>query len=527
MAQPDQALPDNRPERDSDESVEPGVWRYAKADRATLVVDCADYFALIQQAMMLARQRIFLIGWDFDTRIHLAVGRRWWQKGWRREAPRRLGSFIPWLVRHRPGLEVRILKWSFGVLTFFTRGSMVLDVMRWWPKKRIDFKFDTAHPIGCSHHQKIVVIDERFAVCGGIDMTGARWDTREHLPHDRRRRGAGRRSYGPWHDMALMMEGDVAVALADLGHKRWDHAGGAKIERCRPQQETAWPEQLAAQFTDVEIGISRTRAEHGDCPEITEIEDLYARQIAAAQSFIYIENQYFASRAICEALARRLAEPDPPEVIVVHPANADGFIECLAMDTARAELVRAIEALDDDDRFRLYALYAAEDVPIYVHAKMMVVDDRLLRVGSANINNRSMGLDSECDVFIDCARPANAHACDAIRAIRLDLLAEHTGLSAEEVAAGIDRHGSMAALIEALEGQPGCRLRRFHPPENTEIERLIALRKTLDPERPDELFAPGSEKRGLFRPGSLLARARALARRRAERRAERKAAKTQ
>ncbi len=57
---------------------------------------------------------------------------------------------------------------------------MLLDLARWWPHRRIDFKFDTNHPLGCSHHQKIVVIDDRVAVCGGIDMTSERWDTRDH-----------------------------------------------------------------------------------------------------------------------------------------------------------------------------------------------------------------------------------------------------------------------------------------------------------------------------------------------------------
>src|SRR5688500_18067668 len=97
----------------------------------------------MQQAMLKARQRILLIGWDVDTRIHLTHGRRWWQKGWNRGLPSRLGSFIPWLTRNCPTLEIRILKWSVGALKFLGRGSMMLDLLRWAPHKRIDFKFDT------------------------------------------------------------------------------------------------------------------------------------------------------------------------------------------------------------------------------------------------------------------------------------------------------------------------------------------------------------------------------------------------
>ncbi|MCL6251356.1 phospholipase D-like domain-containing protein [Altererythrobacter sp. KTW20L] len=488
-------------------SVEPGVWRYARATRATLVIDGEDYFARIQQAMLKARQRILLIGWDFDTRIHLAQGRRWWHKGTKREYPRRLGSFIPWLARHNPDLEIRILKWSIGVFKFFSRGTMMLDLVRWAPHRRIDFKFDTAHPVGCSHHQKIVVIDECFAVCGGIDMTAGRWDTREHLEHDPNRQSPGGGYCGPWHDVAMMMEGEVATALADLGHSRWEHAGGKKLHRCSIPQDSAWPDGLSADFENVEIGIARSRAEHGGLARIDEVEELFCRQIAEARHFIYAENQYFASRAIGEAIVKRLAEPDPPEVVIVHPANADGWVEELAMDSARATLLEAIRAADVKHRFHIYSPYSG-DTPIYVHAKLMVVDDKILRVGSANFNNRSMGLDSECDVFIDARRPGNDHASADIRRLRLSLLAEHCGAELDEVERLIDQAGSMAGMIAALGDKPGCRLRPFHPPQNGELAALLAENEVLDPEHPDQMFGLSDRRRGLLRPGSLLARAR-------------------
>lgn len=491
-----------------DSSVEPGVWRYARAKRASLVIDGEDYFDLLQQAMLKAQQRIFLIGWDFDTRIHLSKGRRWWEKGRRRQYPRRLGSFILWLGRNRPGLEVRILKWSVGAVKFIGRGSMMIDLLRWWPHRRIDFKFDTAHPLGCSHHQKLVIIDDNFAVCGGIDMTSRRWDTRDHLEHDERRIGPGGAAYGPWHDLAMMMEGDVAGALSDLGHDRWGRAGGKALTRCRPQDESAWPDELGAHFEDVEVGIARSRAAFKDAPCIDEIEILFLRQIAAARHFIYVENQYFASRSICEAIARRLNEDDPPEIFIVHAHSADGWIEGKAMDPARAALVDAIDELDANDRFHLYVPYAGE-VPIYVHAKLMIVDDVVIRVGSSNFNNRSMGLDSECDVFIDAARPGNGHAQEPIRKLRHSLLAEHCGLAEDEVGPLLEKHGSMAALVASLDDSKACRLRPFHASMPGEFADELAAREMFDPEHPEELFEILPRRRGLFRPGSLLAKAKA------------------
>ncbi|AKQ42142.1 phospholipase D/Transphosphatidylase [Aurantiacibacter atlanticus] len=490
-----------------DSSTEAGVWQYAHARRVRVVVDGEDYFDLIQQAMLKARQRILLIGWDFDTRIHLSRGRRWWQRGWRRDYPSRLGSFILWLNRNRPYLEVRILKWSYGFIKFFGRGSMMLDILRWWRHRRIDFKFDTAHPVACSHHQKIVVIDDDFAVCGGIDMTTRRWDTRDHAENDKRRTRPDGRPYPPWHDVTMMMEGEVAGALDVLGRARWVRSGGKPLKPPMPDEGSAWPDGLEPHFENVEIGIARTRAEYDGDPKVDEIENLFVQQIGAAQYFIYIENQYLTSHTICEAIARRLAEPDPPEIVIIMPEFAEGWMEEGAMSPARAKLVQALREIDSSNSLHLYIPYSGETA-IYVHAKLMIVDDRILRIGSANLNNRSMGLDSECDVFIDCERTGNAGATDAITRIRHSMLAEHLGIAEDEVPGLIDEHGSMSEMIKHCGTNQRRWLKPFHPPEPDEWLVDLALRETLDPEEPEDLFAIVPPGRGLFRNGSLLARAR-------------------
>lgn len=486
--------------------VELGVWRYAHATRARVIVDAADYFSCMQQAMLCANRRIMLIGWDFDTRIRLARGRHWWQRLWKGEYPARLGSFIAWLARHRPDLEIRILKWSYGILTFVVRGAMWFDVLRWMTHSRIMFKFDTTHPVGCSHHQKIVILDEKVAVCGGIDMTDKRWDTREHKEEEPGRRTPYGRPYGPWHDATMIMEGEIAGALADLAHDRWICAGGHALEDIDPCEKSPWPDELEAMFENVEIGIARTRAAYRDWDKVDEVEELFLAHIARAKRFIYAESQYFASRTVAEAILKRVQEDDPPEIVIVHPANADGWLEQQAMDHARAELVRCIEGCDKRGRFSLWMPFTGE-TPIYVHAKIMVVDDEVVRIGSANLNNRSMGLDSECDVFIDATRPGNAHAADGIARLRHSLLAEHLGLEEADMHGLLERHRSMASLIEHADDPKGRRLRRYRPPELNEIEETIAQSQALDPENPEEMFEPFA-KRGLFREGSRLARMR-------------------
>jgi len=486
----------------------PSVWRFAHASRAHVVIDAAAYFAWMQEAMLRAQQRIMLIGWDFDTRVRLGPGRRWWNRPTRKRHPARLGALVVWLANRHPALQVRVLKWNFGALKFVFRGTMVFDLFRWFRHPQIDFKFDAAHPLGCSHHQKIVIIDDAFAVCGGIDMTTDRWDTPEHREHDPRRLKPNRRHYGPWHDATMMVEGKAARSLGDLGRDRWERAGGEPIEPCAPQQESPWPPKLDAEFRDVELGIARTSAKWGDHAEVREVEELFAEQISTSRRLIYAESQYFASRRVAEALADRLSRPDPPEVVLINPLAADGWLEQAAMDGARVRLLRAVGEKDHNKRFRVFVPYTGAK-PIYVHAKIMIVDDEIVRIGSANMNNRSMGLDTEADVFIDARRPANdrPEVRAAITSLRHRLLAEHCGLDDAAIPALLEEHGTMAAMIESLP-RAAKRLEPFRLPPLTDTEKALADSALLDPETPGQLFEPMHRRRGLFRRGGLLRRPR-------------------
>ena len=492
-------------------SIEPGVWRYENADRLTVLVDAEEYFLQIQSAMLKASQEILLLGWDFDTRIHLARGRRWYQRPFSRDYPSRLGSFLLWLPRKRKQLDIKLLVWGYSFLQFFTRGSMGFDMLRMAAKRQIQFKHDTELPFGCSHHQKIAVLDRSLAVCGGIDLTRERWDSRKHHRIDPRRRTPWGRPYQPWHDMTVMMQGEIAGALFDLTKERWQRAGGAPLKQFEADLYDCWPDGLDVQFKDVEVGISRSRPAHENAAAIDEVEALFLRHIKQAQRFIYIENQYLTSRSIVEAMISRLQEDDPPEIIMVHPREAEGWLEQQAMDHTRTSLVQTLRAADHKNRFHLYVAYTG-DLPIYVHSKLMIVDDQILRVGSANLNNRSMGLDTECDIFIDCARPANAGHSDAIKRLRYTLLAEHCGLDEDEAA---DLFGASNSIFQTIKDHGATGDRRLEPfeiPDEAELSEFLADSQFLDPEEPEDIFA-AYPKGGLYRPGSVLYRAREKLRR--------------
>jgi phospholipase D1/2 len=226
-------------------------------------------------------------------------------------------------------------------------------VLNWVTSDRIHFKLDGAHPKAAAHHQKIVVIDDALAFCGGIDMTADRWDTREHLDDDPRRKRPSGRSYGPWHDASTMVDGEVARALGDLARERWRRATGEALEP-PPPRSPIWPSGIVPTFTGIDVAIARTQPEYDGEEEVREIEAFLLDAIASAKTAIYWESQYFACRRIVEAMAERLQERDGPELVIVNPKSADGFLEAATMDTARARLLRLIDKADRHGRFRIF-----------------------------------------------------------------------------------------------------------------------------------------------------------------------------
>lgn len=461
------------------------VWRVERANKARLLVDAACYYHWIRKAMEAAERRIFIVGWDFDTRIPLDP----------KKGNERLGAFFLRLTKARPELQIDVLKWNFGALKQFMKPAAVGWLWKWWRRPNIDFRFDSSHPFGCSHHQKIVVIDNCLAVCGGIDIADKRWDTDEHRDGDPHRKSPDGKAYMPWHDATMMMAGDVAQALEELGRERWKVATNHQLDEI-PPCDGEWPEGLDADFEDVDIAIARTRAPYEKSPdekisEIREIETLYLDMIAAARDFIYFENQYFTSGKIAAAIAERMKAKNPPEIVLVMPRTADGWLEQKAMDGARLKLVAAIGEHDNAEqhRFRVYVPVTKGGEDIYVHAKVSVVDDRFLRVGSSNLNNRSQGLDSECDVIIDAALPANKDTPSTITSLRQRLIAEHLDVAPEEYARAEKAQGSMIAAIEALRGK-GKTLDLLDLEAMGAAEDFIADNEVLDPEHVDDMFDP-------------------------------------
>ncbi|GAB90535.1 phospholipase D-like domain-containing protein [Gordonia rhizosphera] len=447
------------------------------ADRLACIVDASDYFRLAKTAMLRAQRRIMLIGWDFDTRIRLEP------EDATLEGPNELGAFLNWLPEHQPGLEVYLLKWSVGAFTAISRGMAPVFITNLITRSNVHLEIDTHHPLHAAHHQKIVVIDDRLAFCGGIDMTVDRWDTSAHGDDDERRTTPTGKRYGPWHDATTAVDGDAARIVGRVARERWQAATGQDLAEVIEVDDDRWPAALEPTMRDVDVAVARTLPELPDRAEVREIEQLYLTAIRAARHSLYIESQYLAARTLVDAMAQRLREPDGPEIVVVLPRHAEGWLEQKAMDGARRRLLHKLWEADSHNRFRAYHPVTARRADIYVHAKVLVADDTLLRVGSSNLNNRSLGLDSECDLAVEVTADdplGDQHRRD-ITGVRDRLLAEHLAVPIDQLRDEIDERGSLVATIDALSGH-GKTLVAFDASTVSDEDSALAENDLVDPE---------------------------------------------
>jgi phosphatidylserine/phosphatidylglycerophosphate/cardiolipin synthase-like enzyme len=458
--------------------VRPGhnCWRVERADRMRCIQDAAEYFRLVRRAMLSAEHTIFTLGWDTSAHTELLPGET------PSDGPARLDQLLAWIARRRPELRCYVLTWDYGLLHLFERDPLTRWRLGWRMPSNVTFAFDDHHALGGCHHQKVVVVDDRLAFAGGIDLTGHRWDTAEHRVEEPRRVSLDGDLYQPYHEVGAMVSGPVAAALGEMARQRWHAAAGIPLPEVRPSDVDLWPTDIVPDVRNAAVAIARTLPPLDDQAGVAECEALYLDSIAAARESIYIESQYFTDDRIARALAARLAEPDGPEIIVVMPECCEGWVEQTTMGALRDRVGRGLIEADVHGRLRIVYPSASQSrkVPIFVHSKVMFVDDRLARIGSANLSKRSMGVDSECDVAVDATGDDDAAA--SVLQMRNRLIAEHLAMSVEDVTREMAAHGSIRAVIDARSNADRT-LVRLHVPEKAEMpsEALVAA---ADPRAP-------------------------------------------
>jgi phosphatidylserine/phosphatidylglycerophosphate/cardiolipin synthase-like enzyme/uncharacterized membrane protein YdjX (TVP38/TMEM64 family) len=454
-------------------------WRIERARRVSFLIDAAAYFRAVREAMRAARHSIFILSWDIDSRTLLVPD------GANDGYPEPLGEFLNAVVARRPGVRACVLSWDYALLYALEREWLPVVKLDWRTHPRLTFRLDDRHPVGASHHQKVVVIDDAVAFVGGLDLTQHRWDTSAHRPDEPHRHDPDGKAYGPFHDVQAVVDGAAARALGELARERWRRAGhdDAPALLRRPTHDP-WPASAAVDIADVDVAIARTEPPYANGRGVGELRQLHVDAIGAARRAIFLENQYFTSNLIADALAARLAGPQGPDVVLVSHRSECGWIEESTMGVLRARLHRRLLAGDPHRRFRAYCPELpglGPDTCLNVHSKIMVVDEDLITIGSCNLSNRSLGFDTECNIAIEARGQPRLRA--AIARVRDRLLGEHLDVDPDHVAAALARDGRLIGTIEAL-ATGERRLAAFEPSLSPDVDELVPDGAVIDPDGP-------------------------------------------
>jgi phosphatidylserine/phosphatidylglycerophosphate/cardiolipin synthase-like enzyme len=460
--------------------LEPGktCWRIAEADRAAILIDSQSYYAALEDALARAERSIMIVGWDFDGGITLCPG----------ASPLTLGSYLRSLAEAKPDLHIHILIWSMAVVHAGGAPIPLLTGLGWPDHPRIQLRLDTEHPIYAAHHQKIVCLDGGLAFVGGIDLTVGRWDTSDHLAHDRRRRNPDGVYYGPLHDSQMMIDGAAARAVCELARRRWRTATNQPLDRIAAGND-CWPSAVTPDFRSIDVAISRTAPRWRGNDGIRESMACTKALLSAARKSIFIEQQYLTVLSFGRILAQALRRADGPEVVLILNDRLEGSAERIYMGGNRDRLLSRLKRADRFGRLRVVHPVVPDiggDCLVKVHAKLIIIDDQYLRIGSSNLNYRSTGLDTECDLTIEASCGQDRRK---IAEIRNRLLAEHLDTPRETAAALVEATGSIVKAIDMLSGGPRS-LRQYRIAPLRIATRRVWGTFLVDPSRPLRMVAP-------------------------------------
>jgi phosphatidylserine/phosphatidylglycerophosphate/cardiolipin synthase-like enzyme len=377
----------------------------------TVLVDGAEAFRAMADAIQDARSHVHVTGWHITPDFALT----------RDEKPTVVRGLLADVASRIP---VRALLWAGAPLPLLRpwRGDVRRLRAELTAGTRIECALDARErPMHC-HHEKTIVVDDQVAFVGGIDLTsfnGDRWDTPAHAP----RGGVG------WHDVAARISGPAVQDVAQNFAMRWEATTGERLP----------PAAAPSPSGDVELQIVRTVPD-GMYKQLPRGEfrilESYLRGLRAAQRFVYLENQFLWSPEILAVLREKLARPPTDEfrLVLVLPAKPDN-----GADDTRGQLGTLVQADGEGGRLlacTLYTVGGEQEWPVYVHAKVGIVDDAWMTIGSANLNEHSLFNDTEMNFVTHDAR--------LVRQTRLRLWAEHLQRPSDAVA------GEPAAVIDAL-----------------------------------------------------------------------------
>lgn len=457
---------------------------FGPTDQSVVIVDAEAYYSAFYRAACHAQSFIALAGWQFDTGAQLLRG----EAAARAPYPVQLLPFLNALCRERPELRVYILAWDYSLVYSLEREWLQKLKFAFQSAPAIRFEFD-AHPnIGGSHHQKLAVVDGVTAFAGGLDICDERWDDRRHAPSNQLRVNQAGAPCRPNHEVQAAVQGPAAAAVTAVFIERWQRALGETLE-LRPE-----PSSPAAQLRLAEIDraailplradtVALARTLPGETQaDVKEVKSAISAALLAAERFIYVETQYFTSHSVTAVLLERLRDTTKPrlQILILMPRGADNSKEKFALGDLQAAVLSELEAAAEhyghELRFLCSAASAGDcETATFIHSKVLIVDDELLCVGSANMTERSMALDSELCLLWQ-GEPGSPLASD-IRAVRSSLLAEHSGREPAEFE-------DIEGLVQRLDGWLETKASRFRVCHFDPVSVNLLKRAIFDPEGP-------------------------------------------
>lgn len=465
------------------------AWQYPVARDSGVLVDAKDYYRAVYESARAARHFVLMSGWQFDSGVPLVRG-----EDAPPDAEVRFLPFLNGLCDANPDLHVYILAWDFHVVLGLEREWMQRVYFHWMTNPRFRFLFDDCPVDGGSHHQKFVVVDGTHAFVGGMDTCEARWDDRRHRGDNplRTSRGAPQK---PYHDVQAWLAGsEVTSALAELFWQRWCSCGGGDRPVLPSSAEGAVRPRGLLPIGPGPVALSRTHPS-AEGSGIREVETLFVDAIGAAERLIFIETQYFSSRRIRAALIERMERTDGPrlDIVVLVNERAEALKEELAVGLRQAQNLELLREAAAKSGHRLGFYYSVCDGPTdafrctYIHSKVLAVDDRFLTIGSANLTNRSMGIDSELHVTWEALGDErdDRRVARAIRRVRVSLLMEHGGLQGIPTIRSIARSERLVERLDALAARPDARLQQHGPPTPVQEAAMTLVDPTTLPFDPD------------------------------------------
>ncbi len=428
------------------------------ASHASVLIDYAAFYRALYESIIMARHSVYILGWDIDSRIELLRG----EEAARASCPTRFFDLIRWKARQNPDVQIFLNRWDYSPHLILEREALTRLKWRLGSPDNVQFCLDGKVPLGACHHQKVIVIDDELAFCGGMDVARCRWDLRKHPPDSRNRVDPpgtyrfGWERFDPYHDAQMLVAGPAVHCFAHLVRDRWQNATGRQPSPMRNPAANGlppiWPPSAPIHFTNVQMAVSLTQPAHGRVHAALQIKQLYLDMIARAEQFIYMENQYFCELEIASALNQRLREKPALRLLLVSSLKPSGYLEGKAMWHGRVRFMDIVKQGGLANRVLLaYPISNGKGMekPVHIHSKLMIVDDCYLRIGSSNINNRSMGTDTECDLVLEAQEAGTRRKISLVLA---DLIREHTGRSFDAIDQLISGGGDVARFLEKVPG---------------------------------------------------------------------------